>query len=192
MRPETLKILGFGPFHEEQSIDFSGAGEFLLISGPTGAGKTTIFDAMMFALYSRLPGTRDMRSLVSDFLKEGSEPVVEFTFSAGGQGFKVKRTPSYTRASRRGASRMVEVPASIALFHLDDGQWRPADGNPTEINAAIARRIGLSAEEFSRIVLLPQGEFQKFLMAETLEKRQILRPSSPLTPMSAFRKGCAK
>jgi exonuclease SbcC len=102
MRPEKMNILGFGPFHEWQSIDFTGAGEFLLISGPTGAGKTTIFDAMMFALYGRVPGTRDMRSLVSDFLKEDTEPAVEFIFSAGGQRFKVKRIPAHARASRRG------------------------------------------------------------------------------------------
>jgi exonuclease SbcC len=179
MRPEKLRILGFGPFHEPQLIDFTGSGEFLLISGPTGAGKTTIFDAMMFALYGRLPGTRDMRSLVSDFLKEGTEPAVEFTFSAGGERFKVKRTPSYARASRRGGSRMVEVPTSVALFHAEEGQWSPESGNPTEINSIIAGRIGLSAEEFSRIVLLPQGEFQKFLMAETVEKRQILKTLFP-------------
>ena len=179
MRPEQLYIEGFGPFPTAQHVDFSRFDEFMLITGPTGSGKTTIFDAVMFALYGRVPGTRNPGSLVSDLLQDGSEPCVEMVFSVSGERFKVKRIPPYIRKSKRSSAKQVEVPTSVSLFRLEEGQWLPVTGTATEINTAITDRIRLTAEEFSRIVLLPQGEFQKFLVAETTEKHSLLKKIFP-------------
>lgn len=179
VRPRHLSIQGFGPFREKQEIDFQEGAEFLLISGKTGSGKTTIFDAIMFALFGKLPGTREETSIVSTLLQAGEVPFVEIEFSLKGNLWRVYRQPAYMRPSRRGKETLTRQAATVQLSLLFNGQWKPRQGTVTEINSELEEMLGLTADEFSRIVLLPQGEFQAFLMADTQEKRELLQKIFP-------------
>ncbi|HOO71949.1 MAG TPA: AAA family ATPase [Spirochaetota bacterium] len=182
MRPLSLKITGFGPFSGEQNIPFDSFSDIFLISGKTGSGKTTIFDAMMFALYGKVPGSRDPKGMVSDFIKGETVPSVTLDFSVRGQTYRITRQPAYSRAALKGKTRMVEVPATAVLEKKQGRVWTALPGKPTEITEHIEHLLRLTAEEFSKIVLLPQGEFQQFLMADTREKTRLLEKMFPTRP----------
>jgi exonuclease SbcC len=169
----------FGPFRNEQRLSFDGFSDIFLITGKTGSGKSTIFDAMMYALYGRLPGSRDAKSIVSDFMESGDEPLVELVFSIRGNTYRVIRRPVYFRAALKGRARPVEVAATAECFRERGGRWEPVASKPQEVNDYIGDLIRLTAEEFSKIVLLPQGEFQQFLMADTREKTKLLEKLFP-------------
>ncbi len=179
MRPECLRVCRFGPFSAEQTVSFRNEADFFLITGPTGSGKTTVFDAILFALYGSLSGTRNPASAVSGYMPEYSEPFSEFTFAIRGSRYKIKRVPRHDRPARRG-SGTVEQPENVSFFRFRDGGWAPVEGKVTEINAEVERLLHLSKDEFSRIVLLPQGEFQNFLVAPTDQKRAILMKLFPV------------
>lgn len=181
MRPLHLTLQGFGPFNEKQKIDFREGAEFLLITGKTGSGKTTIFDAIMFALFGKLPGTREEGSIVSSLLEPGEIPFVELDFTLKGKVYRVYRQPAHMRPSKRKADTFTREPAVVNLVVREKSEWVPRQGTVTEINDYLGEIIGLSDEEFSKIVLLPQGEFQKFLMADTQEKRDLLQKIFPTT-----------
>lgn len=180
MKPELLRICGLGPFATEQQIDFTKADDFILITGETGAGKTSIFDGMTFALYGELAGTRDTNSIASHFLQteDAVEPFAELVFSVGGERYKLRRTPTYDRLKKTGGGTTRQK--TIArLFEFTNGEWLPVAKNTTEINQMIADKLHLTKEEFSKIVLLPQGEFQKFLVADTNDKQELLAKIFP-------------
>lgn len=179
MRPIKLSITGFGPFSSRQDVDFTRFDEIFLITGKTGAGKSTVFDAMMYALYGELPGTRDIRSALSDYTTGDNEPVIDFTFTLQGTQYRVQRTLPYTRESKRGAGRMVEVPSTVSLHKISGKGWTQQNGTATEINSIIENLLHLTAEEFSKIVLLPQGEFQRFLVSDTRDKKVLLEKLFP-------------
>lgn len=179
MRPCKLTITGFGPFSSRQDIDFSRFDDIFLITGKTGSGKSTIFDAMMYALYGVLPGTRDIRSALSDYKTEELEPAVDFTFSIQGAQYRVYRTLPYARPSKRGSDRLIEVPTTVNLHKKSGNTWSHQEGTATEINNTIENLLRLTAEEFSKIVLLPQGEFQRFLVSDTKEKKVLLEKLFP-------------
>ncbi|PKL38823.1 MAG: hypothetical protein CVV44_08115 [Spirochaetae bacterium HGW-Spirochaetae-1] len=180
MKPRTLVMEGFGPFPLRQVVDFERYSDFLLITGPTGSGKTTIFDAIMFALYGRVTGTRDQKTLVSSFAGLDVEPFVELVFSIRNDYYKIRRSPGYERGSKRSSAKKVWQEPSVNLYNKKGDTWEPVTGTPSDINAAIVEKIHLAEEEFSRIVLLPQGEFQKFLVAETKEKMELLKKIFPV------------
>ena len=180
MRPHIITMEAFGPFPDKQSIDFDNYNDFFLITGPTGSGKTTIFDAIMFALYGQLPGTRDPKSVVSSYIENETEPYVELIFSIKGKKFKVTRIPPYKRPSKKGEKKLVDIDMKVELYENIDSQWCPILGTITEINTVIKNLIHLSADEFSKIVILPQGEFQKFLVADTKDKRALLEKIFPI------------
>ena len=179
MRPLSMKITGFGPFSGEQNIPFDSFSDIFLITGKTGSGKTTIFDAMMFALYGKVPGSRDPKGIVSDFIKGETVPSATLVFSVRGQTYRITRQPAYSRAALKGKTRMVEVPATAVLEKKQERGWTALPGKPTEITEHIENLLRLTAEEFSKIVLLPQGEFQQFLMADTREKTRLLEKMFP-------------
>jgi exonuclease SbcC len=165
-------------------LDFSELGEVFLVCGPTGSGKTTIFDAMAYALYGSVPSTRDNADLISHFAAEAEEVGVAFEFSAGGgltpQRWRVERKPQRTVAKKRGEGS-TERPAEAAIYRWREPEgWLPLSDKVNGVGERVAALLGLSADEFSKIVLLPQGQFQRFLEMDSGERARILEKLFPV------------
>ena len=173
MRPLKLTLSAFGPYAGHTEIDLEKLGEkgLYLITGDTGAGKTTIFDAITYALYDAPSGTnRDTSMFRSKYASPETPTFVEMTFSCGGKVYTVRRNPEYERPARRG-SKMTKQKAEAEL-HLPDG--RVLD-KPKEVNAELTQIIGLDRSQFSQIAMIAQGEFLKLLTAETKDRQEIFR-----------------
>lgn len=174
MRPEKLIISAFGPFAEEVTIDFSKLGTqgLYLITGDTGAGKTTIFDAITFALYGEASGDyRESNMFRSKYASTETKTFVELTFSYQEKQYKVRRNPEYLRPKGRGEG-MTTQKAEAVLEYPDDRQ--PVT-KASEVTKAVTRIIGLDRNQFTQIAMLAQGEFRKLLMATTKEREAIFR-----------------
>lgn len=176
MRLHRLVARAFGPFADEVDIDFdrlSDAG-ILLIHGPTGGGKTSILDALCFALYANVPGARPAgRSLRSHHAPPTTAPMVSVEFTAGGQRLRVTRSPEFVRPKTRGTGDRI-VPATVVLEELTGSSWTPLTTRADEAGLTIRRVLGLGLDQFSRVVLLPQGEFAAFLRATPDDRRAVL------------------
>jgi len=181
MKPLKLKMTAFGPYADCQEVDFSRFAEesLFLIHGPTGSGKTTIFDAMCYALYGETSG-RDRRG--EDMRTQGVSPatatVVEFDFELGSSRYRAKRTPTQTRPRTRGEGT-VKVQQTAELYRLIEGQER-GDGEllasgHREVASEIKRILGFTVEEFRQVVLIPQGDFRKLLVAGSDEREKVLQ-----------------
>ena len=173
MRPLKLKMVGFGPYAGVQELDFDrlGSSGLYLITGDTGAGKTTIFDAITFALFGEASGNnRDSSMLRSKYAKDDAPTYVELTFSYDGKVYTVNRHPKYERAKTRGTGTTTE-PAGAELTY-PDGRQVTKNG---EVDAAIREIIGLTREQFSQIAMISQGDFRKLLQADTKERQKIFR-----------------
>ena len=173
MRPLKLTISAFGPYAEETTLDMSALGEsgLYLIGGDTGAGKSTIFDAISFALYGEaLTVGRRGESLRSRYAAPTSPTFVELTFAYGNKEYTVRRNPEYTRLSKRGNSETKERPG--ALLILPDGQ---TVNGVKSVGDAIEDILGVSAEQFVGITMIAQGDFRRLLLAGTEERRHIFR-----------------
>jgi exonuclease SbcC len=172
MRPLRLTLTAFGPFPGTEEIDFtlfSGQNIFL-ITGPTGGGKTSVFDAICFALYGKASGgRRGTENFKSDFAPDTATCSVVFSFSIRGREFTVSRSPAQWRRNRR--DEMVSVPAKAELT-LPDGE--PVTG-VTAVNDRIRDIMGLDVEQFKQTAMLAQGEFQRFLTAGSRDKQEIFR-----------------
>ena len=173
MRPLKLTISGFGPYAGTQELDFSqlGTSGLYLITGDTGAGKTTIFDAITYALFGEASGdSRDASMLRSKYASPDTPTYVELTFDYGGKKYTVKRNPEYSRAKARGTGSTKQAAAAELIY---------PDGHPIsklkEVNAAIRDIIGLTREQFSQISMISQGDFRKLLQAGTEERQKIFR-----------------
>lgn len=171
MRPVRLVMNAFGPYRGKIDLDFRefGASSIYLISGPTGSGKTTIFDGISYALYNRASSSiRDTDMLKSQFATDKDLCYVELTFEMGPTKYRVKRIPKQRGPGARGnpinQAREVEFYKEDEL--IDTG---------TEADSAIETLLGLSYEQFRQIVLLPQGEFRKLLLSSSREKEEIFR-----------------
>lgn len=172
MRPIELTINSFGPYANETIIDFSKfqSGLFL-ISGDTGSGKTTIFDAMTYALYNEVSGsTRAPSMMRSDYAKSSEETFVELIFTHNGKEYKIRRNPRYQRAKLSGDG-LTEQVARASLI-LPDGQ--EIDDIKT-VDNTIRNLLGIDTQQFKQIVMLAQGEFQKLLNANSNERSQIFQ-----------------
>ena len=174
MKIVKLVITGFGPYAARQELDFDigldGASMFV-ISGNTGAGKTTIFDAIAYALFGEASGTgRDGSSLRSDFADATVQTEVELRFSLRGNEYTVKRSPAYERAKQRGTGTTKKD--ATAELTLPDGKVRTG---AKDVTAEMEQILGLTADQFRQLVMIPQGEFRRFLGADASQKEEIFR-----------------
>ncbi len=181
MRLVRLAMRNIGPYVGEAVIDFSSLGDVFLVCGKTGSGKTTIFDAITYALYGAARSTRDV---VSQYAGPDDEASVELEFLVGRQRWRVARKPARTVARKRG-SGTTERPSEVVLSRSRPNGWLTQADKASEVEEAITRVIGLSATEFTKIVLLPQGEFQQFLEMNTGERTTILEKLFPVDAHAA-------
>ena len=174
MRPTKLVISAFGPYAETMpEIDFEQFEErgLFLISGDTGAGKTTIFDAICFALYGTTSGTyRDTKNLRSEYAKDNVESFVDFYFTHQGKKYHVWRRPGYERKKLRGTGTVSEKEKAV-LF--EEGNV-PIEGI-SNVNSAVIKLLNIDEKQFKQIAMIAQGEFWNLLNAKTEERTEILR-----------------
>ena len=170
MKPLQLTMSAFGPYAGVERVDFARLtqGGLYLITGDTGAGKTTIFDAISFALYGEGSGDRTGTMLRSDFAAPEDRTSVELTFSHRGGLYRVERSPAYQRPKLRGQGTTTEAPT--AALTLPDG--RTVDGQGP-VGEYITGLLGLDRGQFSQIVMIAQGRFQQFLRARSADRSAI-------------------
>lgn len=174
MKPEKLVISAFGPYAGENTIDFEQLGEhgLYLITGDTGAGKTTIFDAITFALYGEASGTvREAGMFRSKYAKAETETFVELTFAYQGKEYIVRRNPEYECPKKRGTGFTTKK-ADAELIYPDGRQPVAKMGAVTK---AVTELMGLDYKQFTQIAMIAQGDFQKLLIAGTAERGEIFR-----------------
>jgi exonuclease SbcC len=176
MRLHSLELQAFGPYATAQQVDFdrlARSGLFLL-EGPTGAGKTTILDAITFALYGGLAGDDSGADrLHSDFAAPDVEPSVTLEFSLRGIRYRISRVPEHQRLKRRGQG-YTTAPAQVHLQRLEAGRWASVSSNKAEAGDLITEIVGLNRAQFTQVMLLPQGEFAKFLRCDDDARRIVL------------------
>lgn len=180
MRILRLTMDAVGPFPGHEVIDFeafSDAGRFLL-SGPTGAGKSTIIDAIVFALYGKVSGGRDSSDsrIRSRYASEQAKTEVELIFSTSSGNYKVRRQPAYERVKKNGKG-VTKQNAKAWLFKLDE-QLREVSEPLTktsDVGTEITRIVGLSREQFTQTVVLPQGKFAQFLRSTSKDRQDLLQ-----------------
>ncbi|WP_309342883.1 SMC family ATPase, partial [Actinomyces oris] len=181
MRIHSLTMTGIGPYAGREHIDFDavGASGRFLLTGPTGSGKTTIIDAIVFALYGDVADSADSSKerIRSTLVGPHTESVIELVFSTGAGVHRVRRTPTYERAKRRGQGTTTQN-GTVKLWHLAEVGGEPLDEPVTRVgdaDAEIARAVGLSREQFTQTVVLPQGKFARFLRADSSERQHLLK-----------------
>jgi DNA repair protein SbcC/Rad50 len=177
VRLHRLEITAFGPFagSEEVDLDALASSGLFLIHGPTGAGKTSILDAICFALYAAVPGARTgaRASLRSDHAADGVVPEVTLEFTAAGRRLRVCRSPEFTRPKKRGFGKTT-VPARVVLDELVEFGWKNLGTRNDEVAMELKGILGMGLEQFIKVVLLPQGDFAAFLRASPEERRSVL------------------
>ncbi|MEV7679784.1 SMC family ATPase [Streptomyces sp. NPDC088341] len=179
MRLHRLTITAFGPFATTQTVDFdalSTAGLFLL-HGPTGAGKTSVLDAVCYALYGAVPGARQSpgASLRSDHAAPGTATEVTLELTVGGRRFEITRRPAQQRPKKRAKGFTTEKAQSLLREHDPErADWRALSRSHQEIGEEIGQLLGMSREQFCQVVLLPQGDFARFLRADAEARGKLL------------------
>ncbi|MBR1559550.1 MAG: SMC family ATPase, partial [Clostridia bacterium] len=172
MRPIELKLCAFGPYRGEETLDFTrlGASGLFLVTGDTGAGKTTLFDVICFALYGQASGgskRRSSKSFRSDFAAPDAETWVAFTFEHRGKRYRVTRNPEYLKPGRK-----TPKPAEATMECLDDGRvWSRVE----EVRRAVEELLGLNEAQFGQVAMIAQGDFMKILNAKSSERQEIFR-----------------
>ncbi|WP_458690982.1 AAA family ATPase [Nocardia tengchongensis] len=175
MRLHRLELTAFGPFAETAVVDFDelGADGLFLLHGQTGAGKTTVLDAIAFALYGKVPGAREEgKRLHSDHADEQTPPRVLLEATVGGRRLRLVRSPEFQRPSKRAKSGWVKE-NSVATLEWLDGRGQNLSRIP-DIGDEVLRLLGMSADQFFQVVLLPQGDFARFLRADNEEREKLL------------------
>lgn len=173
MRPLKLTMWAFGPYAEKAEVPLEKLGNqgLYLITGDTGAGKTTIFDAITYALYGEPSGeTRDPSMFRSKYARPETPTAVELVFESGGKTYTVRRSPEYERPARRGGGTTVQK--AEAELRLPDGSLVT---RTREVTAAVTGILGLSRSQFSQVAMIAQGDFLKLLLADTRTRQEIFR-----------------
>ena len=176
MKPINLILSAFGPYANDVTVDFSLFGEdgIFLIAGDTGAGKTTIFDAISFALYGEASGGKERRkskSFRSDYASPRTETWVELTFRHRGETWRIRRNPEYERPKKSGEGTTIQT-ANAKLTNLDSGA--EIEGL-TEVNAKVYELLGLTQDQFTQTVMIAQGDFLKILNASSDDRRALFQ-----------------
>ena len=176
MRPLRLEMTAFGPYPKEVILDFAVLANqsMFLITGPTGAGKTSILDAIVYALYGQTSGgLRDGSDMRSDYADATTPTSVVFEFQVGDHRYRMERTPKQELQKKRGTgTRTVLATASISEW-IDD-EWKLLTTKAQEIRDYVQQIIGFRVDQFLQVVLLPQGDFRKLLVAPTSEREVLL------------------
>ncbi|MFI7894942.1 AAA family ATPase [Streptomyces sp. CACIS-1.16CA] len=178
MRLHRLRITAFGPFGTTQEVDFdalSSAGLFLL-HGPTGAGKTSVLDAVCFALYGAVPGARQSpgASLRSDHAPVDLSTEIQLELTVGGRRLEVTRSPAQPRPKKRGDGFTVEKAQSRLRGYDPERGWHALSKSHQEIGEELTQLIGMSRDQFCQVVLLPQGDFARFLRSDAEARGKLL------------------
>ncbi|MDP3893092.1 SMC family ATPase, partial [Nocardioides sp.] len=177
MRLHTLSITAFGPFAGTVQVDVEQLAEpgLFLLTGPTGAGKSSVLDAVCFALYGEVAGDRSRaRRLRCDVAPEGLAPQVVLDVSIGARRFRLTRSPAWERPKKRG-SGLTTQQASVLVEELIDGQLVHLTNRLDEAGQLIGDLLGMTVTQFTQVVLLPQGRFQDFLRARSEDRHQLLQ-----------------
>lgn len=177
MKIQQLTLAGFGPYKDEQHIDFERFDDdgIFLITGKTGAGKSSLLDAICFALYSGVPrydGTQ--ARLRSDYCEPGDPTWVELQFSVNGTSYRVRRAPEYDRPKARGTGTTTQK-TTAELFQRKDGVWEGIAARPVDVATELDAILGLTKDQFLQVILLAQNRFQQFLLAKNDERQAVLR-----------------
>jgi len=176
MKPIKLKFQAFGPFVEEQGIDFSEIANdgLFLITGPTGAGKTSIFDAISFALYGKgSMEERERTNIRSDFADENIETYVQFEFYLKDKRIEIYRTPSYEKVGKDGKKNTKNPYARMIMFQ--DDKLIIEESGSDKVTKKVEELLNLNYQQFRQIVMLPQGEFRRFILANSNEREEIFK-----------------
>ncbi|MBM6613914.1 SMC family ATPase [Desemzia sp. RIT804] len=177
MRPHSLTLKAFGPYMDE-TIDFSNfyGNNIFLIAGKTGSGKTTLFDGICFALFGKTNGSnREPKEMRSTFANSKETTSVTFTFHAQNKRYEIVRSPAQTLLKLKGeGTREVPAKASIRVFN-EEGTELQQVTKISEVDALIEEVVQLTCDQFRQIVMIPQGEFRRFLNADSGDKENILR-----------------
>ena len=179
MRLHNLVVTAFGPFAGTESVDFDelAAAGLFLFTGPTGAGKTSILDAVCFALYGQVPGARAIgagrSSLRSDHAADGVAPQVVLDATLRGRRLRITRSPAWQRPKRRGEGTVTEQ-SRVVVTELVGGAWTTQTTRLDEAGLLLGGLLGLTLQQFCQVVLLPQGEFAEFLRADADRRRALL------------------
>jgi exonuclease SbcC len=176
VRLHDLTVTAFGPFPGTERVDFDAlndAGLFLL-SGATGAGKTSILDAVCFALYGQVPGVRGVKTLKSQHAPDEARPEVVLDFSVRDRRFVVRRSPEWTRPKRRGEGTATEKARATIAEVRDDGEHLLSH-RAAEVGQLVSDLVGMQAAQFQQVAMLPQGEFQRFLQASSQDRHDVLQ-----------------
>lgn len=180
MRLHRLDITAFGPFGTTQKVDFdelSAAGLFLL-HGPTGAGKTSVLDAVCYALYGAVPGARQSgqgMTLRSDHAAPATRTEIRLELTVAGRRLEVTRQPPWARPKKRGTGTTTEKAQGwLREYDAPAGSWKDLSRSHQEIGEEITQLLGMSREQFCQVVLLPQGDFARFLRADAEARGKLL------------------
>ncbi|QSX42055.1 AAA family ATPase [Shewanella cyperi] len=177
MRPLTLELCAFGPFADRQTIDFSvlGSNPLFLINGPTGAGKTSILDAICFALYGKTTGNeREASQMRCDTADDGLLTEVSFEFELGDRRYLVRRIPEQLRAKSRGdGSTVQKAEAELCRIHTDGRREVLVASKVSDATSLIEELTGLDVDQFRQVMVLPQGKFRELLLADSKEREKI-------------------
>ncbi|WP_345751430.1 SMC family ATPase [Microbacterium rhizophilus] len=178
MRIHRVEIEGFGPFRARQTVDLDAYADdgIFLISGRTGAGKSSILDAICFALYGSAPRYEDGgdKRLRSDHAEPEDPTEVALEFTTGGRTWRIERSPEFFRPKKRGEG-FTPQKAEARMFERVDGEWIGRASRPVDVGTLIDEVIGLTQQQFLQVILLAQGRFARFLLAKNDERQALLR-----------------
>lgn len=178
MRPERLRISAFGPYAGEEDMNFSVLENhtLFLICGPTGAGKSTILDAMCYALYGKTSGAvRSGEDLRSNYVGYDRKTYVEFDFAIGDRHYRIYRSPTQLLERQKGdRSKPVEHKGKADFYEIDEEGREKAHITSKGVDSAVEKLLGVGLEQFRQIILLPQGDFRKLLLADSSDRQKIM------------------